>query len=274
MSPPHRSLNAAELETGVCVTTPRPASAARSIAALEIFVAGMSARTVVPMRALLIANASDADGGFVAERFRSHGFSFVECHRESVADWPTLEGHDLVLTLGSEWSVYWPHVADSVAAEADVIRGAHTAGVPIYGICYGNQIMAHALGGTVERAPEPEIGWYQVTSDAPDAIAEGPWMQWHYDVVTVPTDSVELARSVVGPQAWTMGRSFCTQFHPEATETMIRRWALSEGGSAELLKYGFKPDQLIEQTRSNVAESQPAAERLVDWFLDQVAGAG
>jgi len=224
------------------------------------------------MRALLIANAADADGGFVAERFRTRGFSFTECHRENLDDWPALDGYELVVTLGSEWSVYWPHVAESVAAEAELMRTAHGAGVPVYGICYGNQIMAHALGGTVERAREPEIGWNQIVSDVPEVIPEGPWIQWHYDVVTVPPQSVELARSAVGPQAWQLRRSFCTQFHPEATETMIRRWATSDGGAAELLKYGIKPDQLIEDTRRNVAESQPAADHLVDWFLDRVAG--
>jgi GMP synthase-like glutamine amidotransferase len=224
------------------------------------------------MRALLIANASDADGGFVAERFRGRGYSFTECHRENLADWPGLGGYELVVTLGSEWSVYWPHVAESVAAEADLIREAHHGGVPVYGICYGNQIMAHALGGTVERARQPEIGWHQVVSDLPEVISEGPWMQWHYDVVTVPAAATELARSAIGPQAWRMDSSFCTQFHPEATETMIRRWANSDGGSAELLKYGMKPDELIEETRRNVADSQPAAEHLVDWFLDRVVG--
>jgi len=104
-------------------------------------------------------------------------------------------------------------------------------------------------------------------------IAEGPWMQWHYDVVTVPPTADEIARSAVGPQAWRLGRSFCTQFHPEATETMIRRWASSEGGSAELLKYGMKPDQLIDDSRRNVSDSRPAAEHIVDWFLDRVAAA-
>jgi GMP synthase-like glutamine amidotransferase len=224
------------------------------------------------MRALLIANAADADGGFVAERFRRHGYSFTECHRENLDEWPRFEGYELVLTLGSEWSVYWPHVAESVAAEAELIRTAHGSGVPIYGICYGNQVMAHALGGTVERAREPEIGWLQVVSDVPEAVAEGPWMQWHYDVVTVPAGGLELARSINGPQAWRMARSFCTQFHPEATETMVRRWALSDGGTTELLKHGIKPDQLVEETRRNVTDSQPAAEHLVDWFVDQVAG--
>ena len=223
------------------------------------------------MRALLIANAADADGGFVAERFRHRGFSFTECHRENLADWPALDGYELIVTLGSEWSVYWPHVAESVAAEATLINAAHTAGVPIYGICYGNQIMAHALGGTVERAREPEIGWKQIVTDLPEVIPEGPWMQWHYDVVTVPPGAVELARSAVGPQAWQLGRSFCTQFHPEATETMIRRWATSDGGAAELLKYGIEPEKLIDDSRKNVADSQRAADHLVDWFLDRVA---
>jgi len=224
------------------------------------------------MRALLIANAADTDGGFVVDRFRRQGYSFTECQRENLDDWPDLEGRELVVTLGSEWSVYWPHVAESVAAEAELIRAAHATAVPIFGICYGNQVMAHALGGTVERAREPEIGWSHVVSDMPEVIAEGPWMQWHHDVVTVPPASEELARSAVGPQAWRLGRSFCTQFHPEATETMIGRWANSEGGSAELLKYGIKPEHLIDEARRNVADSQPAAEHLVDWFLDRVAG--
>jgi GMP synthase-like glutamine amidotransferase len=224
------------------------------------------------MRALLLANAADTDGGFTADRFRHHGYAFAECHREDVADWPDLDGHDLVLTLGSEWSVYWPHLAEPVAAEAALVRAAHDIGIPVYGICYGNQIMAHALGGTVERAREPEIGWCSIVSDLPEVIVEGPWMQWHYDVVTVPPGAEELARSMVGPQAWRLRRSFSTQFHPEVTDTMVRRWAESDAGASELLKYGIKSDELIDETRVNVVDSQPAAELLVDWYVERVAG--
>jgi GMP synthase-like glutamine amidotransferase len=224
------------------------------------------------MRALLIANAAEADGGFVADHFRQRGYSFTECHRESPGEWPQLDGYDLVLPLGSEWSVYWPHLAEEVAAEVALISEAHRRRVPIFGICYGNQIMARALGGTVEPARRPEIGWYEITTDVPEVIAEGPWMQWHSDVVTVPPHATELARSAIGPQAWRLDRSFCTQFHPEATETMIRRWALSDGGTAELLKHGFDPDELVEQTRRNVADSEPAADHIVDWFVDRVVG--
>lgn len=219
------------------------------------------------MRALMIANSADADAGFVGERFRYHGFSFDECARERPDEWPDLAGHDLVLLLGSEWSVYWPEVATQVAAEAHLIRTAQSRGVPQFGICFGNQTMAHALGGTVERARTPEIGWYEVVTDVPEAIAPGPWMQWHYDVVTLPPGATELARSVVGPQAWQLGRSFCTQFHPEATESMLVRWT-SGPGAAELESFGSSAAALVDQTRTNVTVSREHAEHLVDWFLD------
>jgi GMP synthase-like glutamine amidotransferase len=222
------------------------------------------------MRALLIANANDADPGFVGERFRSLRYAFSECHRETPGEWPSLDGHDLVLLLGSEWSVYWPQVADSVRAEVAVIQEAARRGTPVFGICFGNQTMAHALGGTVEKAREAEIGWLQVVSDEPMVIAEGPWMQWHYDVVTVPGHATELARSTVGPQAWRLGRMFSTQFHPEATETMLRRWATGFGAE-ELLRIGSSADELLATTRAAVHDSRPNAERLVDWFCESVA---
>ena len=222
------------------------------------------------MRALLIANSNDADSGFVGDRFRSHGYAFDECHREHPGEWPALDGHDLVVLLGSEWSVYWPEVAEKVAAEVAVVQAAAARGVPVFGVCFGSQILAHALGGSVVRAKEAEIGWYQVESDLPDVIAPGPWLQWHYDVVQVPTGATELARSAVGPQAWHLGRSFSTQFHPEATESIVRRWSAG-GGIDELARRGITPEELLAETLTAVERSRPHSDRIVDWFLETVA---
>lgn len=221
------------------------------------------------MRALLIANAVDADAGFVGDRFRSHGYAFDECHREHPREWPSLDGRDAVLLLGSEWSVYWPEVAANVAAEVAVLHEAARRGIPVFGVCFGSQVMAHAFGGTVERATQPEVGWYQVDTDVPDVIAAGPWLQWHYDVVGLPPGARELARSAVGPQAWQLGRIFCTQFHPEATETILRRWSVGPG-AAELARLGTNAEELSVTTQANVLESRPNAERIVDWFCETV----
>lgn len=219
----------------------------------------------------MIANAADADPGFVGERLRHHGYAFDECHRERPDQWPSLDGHDLVLLLGSDWSVYWPHIADEVAAEVALVRSAHERGTPVFGICFGSQMIAHALGGRVERAPRPEIGWLAVESDV-GAIATGPWMQWHSDRFTVPPGFDRLAHSDVGPQAVRSGRTFATQFHPEATETIVRRWS-SGGGAAELEAAGIDRDALLRDTSQSVARSRREATTLVDWYLESVAGA-
>jgi GMP synthase-like glutamine amidotransferase len=79
-----------------------------------------------------------------------------------------------------------------------------------------------------------------------------------------------LATSPAGPQAIRIGRSFATQFHPEVTEAIVRRWA-SESGIAELAKVGITADDLIAETLIEVQKSAPAAARLVDWFIETSA---
>jgi hypothetical protein len=53
------------------------------------------------MRALLLANSGDADAGFVGQRFEDYDFSFTTVQREYPHEWPSLDGIDLVLYLGS-----------------------------------------------------------------------------------------------------------------------------------------------------------------------------
>jgi len=61
----------------------------------------------------------------------------------------------MVLLLDSEWSVVDPVRPDVLAAETELVRSAQEAGVPVLGLCYGAQVVAHALGGDVARAAEP-----------------------------------------------------------------------------------------------------------------------
>lgn len=221
------------------------------------------------MRALVVANFNDADPGFAGERFRQHGFAFTECHRETPAEWPALAGHDLVLLLGSEWSVYWDRVAREVEAESALLREAERTGVPIFGICYGSQIIAHTFGGAVRRAGRPELGWHRVESDHPSVIGPGPWLQWHFDVFDPPAGWEVMATSASGPQAIRSGRTFATQFHPEATETMLAAWT---AGSDDLSRMGVTAESVMTATRDHVKTSRAGCATIVDWFVNEVAG--
>lgn len=220
------------------------------------------------MRALLLANSYDADPGFVGEHLRNAGFAFLECHRERPSEWAPLDRIDLVLSLGSDWSVYWEQVHDSIRAEAALLLAAHQRGTPILGICFGGQVLADALGGSVERAPEPEVGWGNIDSAVPALSGNGPWFQWHSDRFSVPTDAVRLGQSNRAEQAFRLGRTIGLQFHPEVTESIVARWTVN--GADDLIRLGIDPDELREQTRHEVGRTRGASSRLVDWFLAEV----
>ncbi len=222
------------------------------------------------MRCLVVANDHDADPGFVGDRLRHHGFALTSAAREHPRDWPALGEMDLVLLLGSEWSVYWDDVATSVAAECALVREASDTGVPVLGICFGAQVVSHTFGGSVARASRPEVGWYDIESDLPDVIAPGPWLQWHYDTFTVPAGFECVARNDVGPQAIRRDRILCTQFHPEATEAIVAQWS-SGSGVEELARFDTTSDILMEATRRHIGHSRGHSDRLVDWFLADVA---
>jgi GMP synthase-like glutamine amidotransferase len=104
-----------------------------------------------------------------------------------------------------------------------------------------------------------------------DQIADGPWFWFHHDEFTLPDKATELARNESGLQAFRTGRSFAVQFHPEMTPDLLASWC-DAGGDEELLLAGVDPAEEIERSRTLAVESQPALERMLDWFLDDVAG--
>jgi GMP synthase-like glutamine amidotransferase len=131
-------------------------------------------------------------------------------------------------------------------------------------------MLAHALGGSAEKGRKSEIGWHEVIATEANKRLAGTWMQWHYDTFTPPAGAEVLALSDAGPQALRVGRSFATQFHPEANEAIVSSWMAGEG-AMELVKAGISPSDLMDETRRNVVRSGPATGEIVDWFLTEVA---
>ena len=229
------------------------------------------------VRAALIGNREDTDPGLIGHALRRRGYSFTELARELPTDWdirPT--DVDLVVSLGSSWSTYWPEFEAETSAERDFLLAAHGAGVPVLGVCFGAQQLATALGGSVSRLHKHEIGWHEV-SPVPEAgsaesaeVLAGQWFQWHYDGFQVPSGATTLAHSPVSPQAFRMGRTLAVQFHPEATESIVRHWS-SGDGAGELVAAAIEREPLLERTRSMMDDVRLRTDTLVDWFLRDVA---
>lgn len=101
-------------------------------------------------------------------------------------------------------------------------------GIPILGICYGSQVMAHLLGGCVETAPVSEFGKTEVTvsrdSDLFTDVSEKTicWMS-HTDYIKEAPEGFRVtATTPVCPVAAmedTKRGLYATQFHPEVMHT-------------------------------------------------------
>ena len=197
---------------------------------------------MVRMRALVFGNLDDDDLGAVGDWAEERQFHLERVMREEIAGPVDIDAHDLVISLGSVWSVYWPALQATLRPELDALRRAVEIGVPVLGICFGGQMLAAALGAKVTRAPQPEIGWIDVESDVPDLVAPGPWMAWHIDRFTVPEGAIELARTPLAPQAFRVGRSLGLQFHPEVDAAIVKRW--TAGGDEELRAHQLRADDI------------------------------
>jgi GMP synthase-like glutamine amidotransferase len=183
---------------------------------------------------------------------------------------PDPTGFSFIASLGSANSPREPE-KPAVATELRFLRRAVAADVPVLGLCFGGQALAVALGGSVEEAPEPELGWYELETEDPAQVPAGPWLQWHYDRFTVPDGATELARTDRASQAFRLGPHLGVQFHPESTIERVSVWARKD--AARTARYGVTDGEArLEAGRAHQAGAIEAAYRLFDSFWASLNG--
>ncbi len=132
------------------------------------------------------------------------------------------------------------------------LRELVSSDAAVFGICFGHQILAHALGGRVAKNPRGrEIGTVHVTKTADDALWSGvpePFLvnATHLEsVLELPRGARLLATTSLDPHAaYAMGeRVRCVQFHPEIDGAAMRGYIAAR---ADVMRAeGLDPDAAL-----------------------------
>jgi GMP synthase (glutamine-hydrolysing) len=171
------------------------------------------------------------------------------------------------IVVSGSWSMVTDREPWSEAS-AHYLRRAADQGVPILGVCYGHQLLAHAFGGTVGYNPfGRHAGSARVATTAharSDALF-GPLpaellvqVSHSQSVLELPPGAVLLAHTARDPfHAFRLGAScWGVQFHPEFDDEVSRRYIALR--RERILSEGLDPDALI----AAVAPSAHGAELL------------
>jgi GMP synthase-like glutamine amidotransferase len=164
---------------------------------------------------------------------------------------------DAILITGAAAGVY--DGLDWIAPLEDFVRTAYANRTPMVGVCFGHQLIAQALGGTVRKS---DNGWgigrhvYRVLAD--NGVVDGEEVAIacsHQDqVIEAPNDALTILSSDFTPHAgllYANGTTLTVQPHPEF-----------DAGFAQVccdLRDGKAPDDVVATARASLAEPMDSA---------------
>ncbi|NMO15543.1 glutamine amidotransferase [Pyxidicoccus fallax] len=209
----------------------------------------------------------------------NYRFDILHVHRDAPLP-ASADGYDAVMMTGSPASVTQP--APWMERAADFMVEAGERGTPVLGVCFGQQLLAHAYGGRVTRNPQGrEIGTVEVAltnEGREDPLFDGLSERFavqatHEDIVSqVPEGARVLAGNAnTSAQALAFRPNVRgVQFHPEVTPDAMRALILArqEGLEQDAVARGVAPGERVPRLLAGLLPT-PAGPRILVNFLER-----
>ncbi len=188
---------------------------------------------------------------------KDSGYTLVQREDRAKLSLPVfVNDYQAIIITGSSYASYARLNKEGkrylVSWKRDLIAFIKAAGeqqIPIFGVCFGAQMLAEALGGAVQKGKTTEMGWSlvhkntfgineQLLCDVPSSFSAP---ENHADWITrLPENAVLLAESSGGVQAFRSGIHLGVEFHPERTPDEVHKTLTDavDTNSKRLLKSG------------------------------------
>ncbi len=219
------------------------------------------------------------EAGYLAETLERRNFSYELVAIDQGDSVPASVGDVSGLAfLGGTMSVN--DLFSWIDDELNLIRSAAERKIPVFGHCFGAQLISKALGGTVSTMPRKEIGWYAV--EFSDNKISRQWfsqlpqivdvMLWHEDAMTIPQGATPLYATAFNPyQAFVFDNMIATIPHVEVTTAMLSKWLEVYGD--DLAPHSTSVQSLEEVSKhldNRVNTMQQLTDVLYDRWLDMI----
>ena len=178
-------------------------------------------------RAVVLSHRAVAhELGNIGTWFELRDYEVEHVYREdSPVSLDDVEG-DVLFVLGSPSSVADGHCLAPAQQEIELVCQWVSGGRPFVGICFGAQVLACALGGSVRRMDQTFRAFTEMTltPSAPDVV-QGNWAVWHEDAITAPVGAEVMARLPHADTFFRVGNAWGIQPHIEFTGDIVERLA-------------------------------------------------
>ncbi len=227
---------------------------------------------------LIVSHVACSRPGYLCDYLDQRSVGYQRFSIESDEPLPSANELSGVVLLGAPVSVNSGQ--DWIEQEIALVQDCTEREIPVFGICFGGQLISKAFGGEVYTAPSLQIGWHpiSITEQARKLFNGNPIpesfnaFEWHEETFTLPSGAIPLFNDgCVGNQGFLHRGCLAVQFHPEVTEEIVAEWV----GRYEAC---VDNPTLCIQDRSNILDELPQkltamrqmTDNLFDWWLCQV----
>ena len=213
----------------------------------------------------MINHVPEVDLGSYEEFFNSDKHEFESYYFSSLRTPPSADEFDALWVMGGPMNVWEEDKYPWLIQEKLFIKNwVLNLEKPFFGICLGHQLLAEALGGSVVKSKNPEIGFKEISINR-KIHSNNLLSEFSEDMLVLQGHSAEISNlsnkevSVLASsdncpiQALSYSNhAFSVQFHPEVVDYTIQNWitipkikqdfcdALGRNGIKEIIKYQQK----------------------------------